>query len=88
VANTFGSTSTNDTDPGFAQEATNFETAVSNSDVRQPPSDFREIYTEIKERAERHDLMIKDLQKKHDQIFDMCLDIRHKIQQIIDCQVN
>ena len=38
----------------------------------------------MKERYDKHEEMIKDLQKTYNSLFDMCLDIRQRVQGISD----
>lgn len=82
VANTFGSASTNETEGG---EFTHSDSAVTDGDLRQQGgASLQDLISEVKERYDKHEEMIRGLQKTYDSLFDMCLEIRQRVQGISD----
>ena len=64
---------------------THSESAVTDGDLRQQGgTSLQDIISEVRERYDKHEEMIRGLQKTYDSLFDMCLEIRQRVQGISD----
>ncbi len=61
------------------------DTAVTDGDLRKHGgATLQDIISEVKERFDKHEEMIRGLQKTYDSLFDMCLEIRQRVKGISD----